>query len=67
VSAVSDGRPDRPAAAEAVTVAGDDPEPRTRFDGLDWELDRLSAPYEPQAGYWAHYIRVWAFRQSRQE
>lgn len=24
------------------------------------ELDRLSEPYAPQRGYWAHYLRVWA-------
>jgi DNA-3-methyladenine glycosylase II len=33
----------------------------------DADLTRLSAPYAPQAGYWAHYIRVWAFRQSLDE
>lgn len=26
----------------------------------DEDLDRLSAPYAPQRGYWAHYVRVWA-------
>jgi DNA-3-methyladenine glycosylase II len=30
----------------------------------DGDLDRLSAPYRPMEGYWAHYIRVWAFRQT---
>lgn len=30
----------------------------------DADLDRLSAPYEPLEGYWAHYIRVWVFRRS---
>ncbi|WP_396612832.1 DNA-3-methyladenine glycosylase family protein [Haloferax sp. S1W] len=30
----------------------------------DADLDRLSEPYEPLEGYWAHYIRVWAFRES---
>lgn len=29
----------------------------------DEALDRLSAPYAPRQGYWAHYVRVWAFRQ----
>lgn len=28
----------------------------------DSDLDRLSEPYAPLAGYWAHYIRIWAFR-----
>lgn len=31
----------------------------------DDDLDRLSAPYDPHAGYWAHYIRVGAFQQSQ--
>lgn len=26
----------------------------------DAEMTRLSAPYAPQEGYWAHYIRAWA-------
>lgn len=30
----------------------------------DADLDRLSEPYGPLAGYWAHYVRVWAFRQT---
>lgn len=28
----------------------------------DAAMDRLSAPYDPLGGYWAHYIRVWAER-----
>jgi DNA-3-methyladenine glycosylase II len=28
----------------------------------DDALDRLAAPYEPLAGYWAHYLRVYAHR-----
>lgn len=36
-----------------------------RDDGLatDADLDRLSDPYGPLAGYWAHYVRVWVFRR----
>ena len=33
----------------------------------DEDLDRLSEPYDPLAGYWAHYIRVWVFRQTLDE
>ena len=33
-------------------------------EATDVDLDRLSEPYEPLEGYWAHYIRVWAFRES---
>ncbi|KZN23724.1 hypothetical protein A4G99_12720 [Haladaptatus sp. R4] len=33
----------------------------------DADLDRLSEPYEPLEGYWAHYVRVWAFRESLDE
>lgn len=33
-------------------------------EASDADLDRLSEPYGPLEGYWAHYIRVWAFRQS---
>lgn len=29
----------------------------------DSDLDRLSEPYAPYEGYWAHYIRIWAFRK----
>lgn len=29
----------------------------------DTDLDRLSEPYAPLEGYWAHYIRIWAFRK----
>lgn len=33
-------------------------------EASDADLDRLSEPYRPLEGYWAHYVRVWAFRQS---
>jgi len=36
-------------------------------EATDDDLDRLSEPYEPQAGDWAHYVRVWAFRKSLEE
>lgn len=36
-------------------------------EATDSDLDRLSEPYEPLEGYWAHYIRVWAFRNSLDE
>lgn len=32
-------------------------------EASDSDLDRLSEPYAPREGYWAHYIRIWAFRQ----
>jgi len=33
-------------------------------EATDADLDRLAAPYGRQRGYWAHYVRVWAFRYS---
>lgn len=33
-------------------------------EASDADLDRLSDPYAPLEGYWAHYIRVWAFYSS---
>jgi len=32
-------------------------------EASDVDLDRLSAPYAPMWGYWAHYVRVWAARR----
>lgn len=33
----------------------------------DEALGRLSEPYAPMQGYWAHYVRVWEFRRGQDE
>lgn len=35
-------------------------------EASDADLRELSAPYDPFGGYWAHYVRVWAFRRDRE-